>query len=134
MEAKTTEERLRDYFSSRAPEVQVAYLFGSEGRGTAGPASDVDLGVLYAEKPSATLDSPNLALEGDLERLLGRPVQVIVLNSAPADLIHRVLRDGRLVFEADRSSRIAFEVRARNEYFDLLPFLRRYRKLRHTAS
>lgn len=51
------------------------------------------------------------------------------LNGAPADLVHRVLRDGVLVHEADRSGRIRFEVAKRNEYFDLLPILRRYRRL-----
>jgi hypothetical protein len=49
------------------------------------------------------------------------------MNTAPADLIHRILRDGKLLLEADKSCRIAFEVRARNEYFDLLPILQRYR-------
>jgi len=129
MEAKTTEERLRDYFSNRMPKLHAVYLFGSEGRGTARPGSDVDVAILFAEKPPGTLDSPNFTLEGDLERFLGRRVQLVVLNSAPVDLVHRILRDGRILFEANRSARIAFEVKARNEYFDLLPFLRRYRKL-----
>ncbi len=110
------------------------YLFGSEGRGTAGPGSDVDVAVLYAKTPESKLDSDHLALEADLERLLRRSVEVVVLNSAPADLVHRVLRDGRLLFEANRSARIAFEIRARNEYFDLLPILRRYRRLERSAS
>jgi hypothetical protein len=37
------------------------------------------------------------------------------------------LRDGRVVLDRDASARIRFEVKSRNEYFDLLPFLRRYR-------
>jgi hypothetical protein len=44
------------------------------------------------------------------------------------DLVHRILVEGILVHERDRSRRIAFEVRARNEYFDMLPILERYRK------
>jgi hypothetical protein len=39
-----------------------------------------------------------------------------------------VLRDGRLVHEADRAARIRFEVRRRNEYWDMLPIWRRYRR------
>jgi uncharacterized protein len=128
------ESRLRDHFAKRPDNVVVAYLFGSFGRGTAGPGSDVDVAVLYSESPPSTLDSPAFALEGDLERLLGRRSQVIVLNTAPIDLVHRVLRDGRLVFEGNRSARIAFEVKSRNQYFDLLPFLRRYRKLERPAG
>jgi hypothetical protein len=55
---------------------------------------------------------------------------VVVLNSAPADLVHRVLRDGQLLLDRDRSRRIRFEVKARNEYFDLQPVLARYRAAR----
>jgi len=50
------------------------------------------------------------------------------------DLVHRVLRDSLLLAERDRSARIRFEVRSRNEYFDLLPFLRRYRRLDERAA
>ena len=52
----------------------------------------------------------------------------MVLNRAPADLVHRILRDGILMLERDRNARIAFEVQRRNEYFDLLPILKRYRR------
>jgi uncharacterized protein YutE (UPF0331/DUF86 family) len=46
-------------------------------------------------------------------------IQVVVLIRAPADLVHRVLRDGHLVL--DPAARIRFEVQRRNEYFDLAP-------------
>lgn len=49
-------------------------------------------------------------------------------NGAAPDLLHRVLRDGVLVHENDHAQRIQFEVRARNEYWDLLPILELYRK------
>lgn len=133
VDGASVETRLRDHFSRHPEGIAAAYLFGSFGRGTADVRSDVDVAALYSEHPPSTLDSPALALENDLERLIGRSVQVVVLNSAPVDLVHRVLRDGRLVFEGDRSARIAFEVKSRNEYFDLLPFLRRYRKLERPA-
>jgi hypothetical protein len=69
----------------------------------------------------------------ELEALLGRPVDLVVLNTAPVDLVHRVMRDGRLLLQPDPSARIAFEVRARNEYFDLLPLLRRHRRAKEVA-
>jgi hypothetical protein len=83
--------------------------------------------VLLARPPAATLDSLLLDLEADLERLLGVATQVIVLNRAPVDLVHRVLRDGKLLVDRDPSARIAFEVRARNAFFDLEPVLDQYR-------
>lgn len=108
--------------------VVAAYLYGSRGRGDHHPDSDVDLGVLFAETPPPRLDSPVAELEARLEAALGLSVQVVAVNNAPPDLVHRVLRDGAIVHESDRARRIRFEVAARNRYFDLLPHLRRYRK------
>ena len=73
-----------------------------------------------------------LDLEGELERALGRTVQVVTLETAPPDLVHRVLRDGAIVVDRDRAARVRFEVRARNEYFDILPRLEEYRRARST--
>jgi hypothetical protein len=57
-----------------------------------------------------------------------------VLNEASVDLRIRVLRDGRLLADVDRSARIAFEVRTRNEAFDLEPVLTRYRAAREPTA
>ncbi len=128
MDTAAIEARLKAFFE-RDPRGAVAvYLFGSVARGDAGPDSDVDVGILFATEPPATLDSPQFAIEAELERLLGCPVQVVALNRASADLVHRVLRDGRLVLDHDRSSRIRFEVRSRNQYFDTAPIRRLYRR------
>lgn len=110
-----------------------AYLFGSVARGTDSSGSDVDVGLLLRTAPSGELNGLGSKIEGDLERALGRRAQIVVLNNAPPDLVHRVLRDGRLMLDRDRAARIDFEVRARNEYFDLLPILDRYRR-REAAS
>ena len=119
---------LRRYFDEHGAGIVAVYLFGSMARGTARAESDVDLGVLYERVPESTLEGQPFDLESALERLVSRPVQVVALNRAPVDLVHRVLRDGILVAERDRSARVRFEVRARSEYFDLLPILRRYRR------
>jgi predicted nucleotidyltransferase len=123
---------LETFFAAPAKEtanIAAAYLFGSVARDEAGPTSDVDVGVLYVHTPPATLEAIPAALESELTRCLGGvPTQVVVLDTAPIDLVHRVLRDGVLVCERDRSRRVAFEVRARNLYWDLLPVLRRYRR------
>lgn len=104
-----------------------AYLFGSVARGTARPGSDVDVGLLYTAPPGASLLEQPFARAGELSERLGRRVELVLMNGAPPDLVHRILRDGILLIENDRSARIAFEVRTRNEYFDLLPILRQYR-------
>lgn len=120
-------ESLRAFFNGYQDGIVCVYLYGSVARGEAHPGSDVDIAVLYATEPPPTLDGLGLDLGIALERQLGLPVEVLVLNRAPVDLIHRVLRDGVLVDNSDPSARIRFEVKARNEYFDLLPYLRQYR-------
>lgn len=129
MDAALIETELRRFFAEHPGDAAAVYLFGSVARGTAREGSDVDLGVLLEEEPPRTLRGLKLDLEADLESLLNVPVQLVVLNRAPPDLVHRVLRDGKLVLDRDRSKRIRFEVKARNEYFDLQPILRRYRRL-----
>jgi len=125
-------ERLKAALAVRE-NVIVAYLFGSAARGQMRPDSDVDVGVLtsgpHGDAPNRlTLASMQPGLQADLQEAARRPVDLVVLNHASPDLIHRVLRDGQLLVERDRSARIQFEVRARNEYFDVLPFLNRYRE------
>ena len=73
--------------------------------------SDLDLGLLLAEDPPSAFDGLPLDLEADLETHLGRPVQVVTLNRAPADLVHRVLRDGVLVLEDKSDAMPRIEIR-----------------------
>lgn len=118
-------EVLRQSLAGAGPGLVCAYLFGSTARGKARAGSDLDVAVLFASDPPHTLAGLDLA--DDLSAATGRPVDLVVLNRAPVDLVHRVLRDGLLLLDRDRSARIRFEIRARNEYFDLLPYLQRYR-------
>jgi predicted nucleotidyltransferase len=126
MDCEAIERRLRELFAqiAEAEGIAAAYLFGSAARGTAGPESDVDLGVLYSGEPPRGLDS--FRLEGEIEDLLGLPVQVVTLDEAPPDLVHRVLL-GKLLIDRDPSRRVRFEVRAHHEFFDIESDLHLYR-------
>jgi predicted nucleotidyltransferase len=126
--------RLREYFEANAQGVVCVYVFGSVARGTARGRSDIDVAVLLERDPPPTLAGSAVSLGGDLERYLGYPVDLVVLNRASVDLVHRVLRDGLLVFDPRPRERIQFEVRARNAYFDLKPVLDRYRKVARASS
>jgi predicted nucleotidyltransferase len=130
MDMAAIKSKLQEILEARAAAegIAAAWLFGSVARGTARPDSDVDVGVLYQKTPPLTLAGLGLDLEGDLESALGLPVQLVVLNRAPSDLIVRVLRDGKLLVDLDRSRRLRFEVDSRNEYWDLEPYLRLYRQ------
>ncbi len=64
-------------------------VFGSTVRGEATPASDVDL--MYVRGPKAPKGLAFLALQPDLEELLGRHVDLV-----PKDGLHWVIRDRAL--------------------------------------
>lgn len=121
-------QALHQVLAPHAKVIACAYLFGSQARNEAGPHSDVDVAVLYRQEPPLGLDGLGLDLAAALERALGRPVDLVILNRASPDLVHRILRDGILILESDASARIRFETKARAEYFDILPYLREYRR------
>lgn len=118
---------VRGFFEASSGDAIAVYLFGSVARGTARSWSDIDLAVLYREPPPRVLGALPQRQEAALEKRVGCAVQVVALNTAPPDLVHRVLRDGKLLLDRDRSARIRFEVPSRNAYFDMEPVRRRYR-------
>ena len=137
MNHKNIQHRLREFFAespATAAGVAAAWLFGSFARGDARDGSDVDVAVLFHRAPEPASEALPLELDGEIDRLLGRTVQVVALNTAPADLRVRVLRDGVLLLDRDPSLRIRFEVRTRNEWFDLRPILREYRRLERRGA
>lgn len=131
MDSSEIKRRLEVFFRRDRSGVAAAWLFGSRARGTAGPSSDIDVAVLFSQDPPRTLAAvPSDLLAGVAHELgAGAPrVDLVVVNHASCDLVHRVLRDGLLLVEHDRSARVRFETRKRAEYFDLKPFLDRYRR------
>lgn len=128
-------ERMKSPLEDRG-DVAFAYLFGSRAKGTERPASDADVAVHFGEggrtaygprrDESASARTRRarraLELEGELERAVGRRVQVVVLEDAPPGLVQNVLASGRLIFSADERAR-------RAHYLD---HVRRYHDLEHT--
>ncbi|MBI3203852.1 MAG: nucleotidyltransferase domain-containing protein [Myxococcales bacterium] len=121
--------RLREFFTSNGRDLAAVYLFGSVARAAARESSDVDVAVIRGLPPRSPLGRLDAELAGCLERLLERPVEIVDLEHCPVDLAHRILTDGILVHEGDRSKRIAVETRQRAQYFDLQPALREYRRV-----
>jgi len=123
-------EQLQQFFTASPHGLVAAYLFGSVARGQHRPDSDVDVGIVEGRRGPLTLaDLDRLArIEDELTRLLGCEVDLVSLDGAPPDLLHRVLVDRVLLLDGDHEQRIEFEIRARNEYFDIAPHLEQYRR------
>ena len=130
MDAQSSVERLRQAFKGRERGVAAVYLFGSVARGESRPGSDLDVAVLLEPAPErGAYESLRLDLRAELESRLGQEIDFVVLNHAPPDLVHRVLRDSVLVIEPRPvGPGCASRCGARNEYWDLKPYLDEYRR------
>jgi uncharacterized protein len=112
------------------PDGRVAYLVGSQARGSASERSDVDVAVLLRGGAGA---DERLRLVADLDEVTGAArVDVVVLNDAPPALGYRVLRDGRLLVSRDEQARVRHWVATVDRYLDMAPARRMLEEgLRH---
>jgi predicted nucleotidyltransferase len=95
----------------------VVLLFGTAAAGTMRADSDVDLAVLLGR---TTPDPFDLAsLRTDLEALLGRGADVVVLDDASPILAMEVLRGHRVLVNRSPELMERFVVRTLGAYFDL---------------
>jgi predicted nucleotidyltransferase len=115
-------KRIIDYFKARE-EVSALYLFGSAARGRQNAGSDIDVAVLVDEKKlqDKTFDILRQDYYAASPRLSLCSVDIVILNTAPPHLKHRVLKTGLLLFEKNRKLRVKFAANAILEYFDYRP-------------
>ena len=99
------------------------YIFGSAGKGKTTGESDIDIAVLIDE---SKLKKKNFEL---LKRkyyaaspaFSMRPVDIVILNTAPPFLKYQILKTGRILFDRSRKLRVRFTERAITEYLDYKP-------------
>lgn len=106
--------------------VILAYLYGSQARGDAGPLSDVDIAVLFARNvPSESRFKHILDLHSKLARVFEREdVNVFDLEKGTPLLNHNVCRQGVVLFCSDEKARVRFELRVFQQYLDTKPLRR----------
>ncbi len=113
------------------PDVVAAYLFGSRASDRSKPGSDVDVALLMREGFDYLANYDHvLRMMGELEDRLGVRVDVVHLNRADPVLQREVRMKGRLLWERDRSARIAWVVRSRKLWLDGEHRRRIYREVR----
>jgi predicted nucleotidyltransferase len=116
--------RIAEALADRA-EVLEAYLFGSCAARRAQQHSDIDVAV-YVDETSLREGPYGYAadLTSYLMAALGtNDVDLVVLNSAPPLLYHRVLRDGVRLVSRNLKATTTREGRALSRYCDYLPQL-----------
>jgi uncharacterized protein len=117
-------------------EVQEAYLFGSQASGRAQAHSDIDVAVRV---DPGSLRGPLYGYAAELTShlmaaLSSNDIDVVILNSAPPVLYHRVLRDGRRILSRDPRVTAAHEGYALSRYCDFLPQLAKMEAARRAGS
>jgi predicted nucleotidyltransferase len=113
-------ESLRQRVAS-LPEVRLAVLFGSTARGEARSRSDVDLGLSIDPDTQAI----RRHVEAELERAVGRPVDVVYLGESPPLLRFEISRDGVLLLEREDGLWTDFKARAMVDWWDWAPLAKR---------
>jgi len=106
------------------PEVVFAYLHGSILE--TGHPRDVDVAV-YVEGIENSLEY-ELSIAVELERCLGKDVDVRILNDAPPAFRYRVVSRGEVILSRDEEKRLNFVERTVEEYLDFEPLERAARR------
>jgi predicted nucleotidyltransferase len=117
-------EHITEVLSAR-PEILEAYLFGSRARGAGSGHSDIDVAVYVDDNEAEPgLFGYRSALTAALMSGLGtNTVDVVILNTAPPLLYHRVLRDGVRLLSRDLRATTTREGRALSRHCDFVPQL-----------
>jgi predicted nucleotidyltransferase len=108
--------------------VALAYLHGSQASRQATPLSDIDVAIVTeGDLPPRDRLRMELTLETTLATVLGRDVDVRVINQAPLAVRGKVVQTGILLYARDDATRVNFETSVRSAYFDFLPVLHYHR-------
>lgn len=101
------------------PDVRLAVLFGSVANETPGPDSDVDVGLSLRR---AAVASP--ALQVQLERAVGRQIDLVWLDEAPPLLRFEIARQGVVLVDREPHGWSDFRANAMIDWWDWAPTAR----------
>jgi len=106
-------EKLKNYFEER-DDIAFAFLFGSAARGRVRSEGDVDIAIYFEPEKELEWEAFNKKYEGenrialDLERLLKKEVDLVVLNRARAVVADEIMRKGTPLVIKDRGTFLDF--------------------------
>jgi hypothetical protein len=114
----TSVKNLKPFFR-KYPLIKVAYLFGSQARGDAGPGSDIDIAVYLDTGDKKKATDILLELSGKLPLILNADkVDVVVLNLADNCILkNNIVTQGKVIYEVPKY-RLDLETRIVGEYRD----------------
>ncbi len=104
------------------PDIALAILFGSLSRGKAHVHSDLDIAVAQAH---ALTSAEKLKLIEGLALIVGRPVDLIDLQSTDGLVLAQVLTTGQIILCADRVLYAELIKKMLFDNADMMPYRRR---------
>ncbi|MFW6230155.1 MAG: type VII toxin-antitoxin system MntA family adenylyltransferase antitoxin [Halanaerobium sp.] len=115
-------EKIKNYLFKRE-EIIFAYLYGSMARETANRLSDIDIAIYIekSKKPASGTFGYRSELIAELQSLVKREVDLIILNEISLSLAFNVLKEGKLLFTKSDKRRINFHESIMRRYLDFLP-------------
>lgn len=107
-------QKLKDYTALKS-NIVFAYLFGSYAEDMARKNSDIDLAVYLSHINEEDFFKYKLTYKNELEEILKKSVDIVIMNNAPPLLNHQVFTNGILLKNKDQKTLTNFRVR--NFYF-----------------
>ena len=102
--------------------INTFYLFGSQATGKAGKLSDYDFAVLFNDKVlESQYGDYQIKIISELLRLVSTDhIDLVILNDKKTPLLlkYNVIKDGKILFERNKSKRVGVEVNILSRWLD----------------
>ena len=106
--------------------ILAVYFFGSQIKGKSSRYSDIDIAILFDNKvKEEEYTDKQIVIINDLTAILGKEIDVTVLNRASLFLRYHILKEGMKIYERPTRVEHNFEAMAIMQYFDFLPIKNR---------
>lgn len=113
---------LGDYFKQRE-DIMFSYVFGSYAIGTFSSNSDIDIAIFfYNDADTKDLDK-YLTIKVELEVVLKKEVDLVVLNTATPFLKTRIINKHIKIYSKDSYNEALFIDKSFGEYFDVKQYI-----------
>lgn len=110
---------------SHKGEVCFGFLFGSYAVGKPGKNSDIDIGV-YLQQADENFFRYKMEEIINLQELLRKPVDLIIMNEAPPLLVHEIFKHGIAFLDRRHELLVNFRVANFYKYLDQLYIMNHY--------
>lgn len=131
-------EKLKDYFLRR-DEAVLAFVFGSQAKGTARAVSDWDIAAYFKPKKFAELETREEyegenQIKSDVSNILKQDIDFLVMNRARPSLVFQILNTGTPLVVKDERLQRELLLKTHYEAVDFWRFAQEFWKIRERSA